>query len=67
MALETNLFRAATSPVSLCTSFTFLGEVMSSMALTFSRLALIPHWEIVNPRNLPNETPNTHFARFSLI
>ena len=67
MTFETNVFRAATSPVSLCTSFTFLGEVMSSMALTFSRLASIPHWETVNPRNLPNKTPNTHFAGFSLI
>ena len=67
MAFETNVFRATTSPVSLFTSFTFLGEVMSSMALTFSRLASIPHWETVNPRNLPNKTPNTHFAGFSLI
>ena len=67
MAFETNVFRVATSPVSLCTSFTFLGEVMSSMALTFSRLASIPHWETVNPRNLPDKTPNTHFVGFSLI
>ena len=67
MALEMNLFRVAIRLVSLCTSFTLLNEVMSSMALTFSRLASIPHWETMNPKNLLDETPNTHFAGFSLI
>ena len=42
MALETNLFSAVTYSVSLYTSFTFLGEVMSSIALIFSELDSIP-------------------------
>ena len=67
MALETNLFKVATRPVSLCTSFIYLGEVMSNIALTFSGLASMPHYETINPKNLPNETPNTHFAGFNLI
>ena len=62
MALETNLFKDVTRPVSLCTSFTLLGEVMSNMALNFSELAFTPHCKTINLRNLPDETPNTHFA-----
>ena len=67
MALETNLFKAATCPVSLYSSFTLLEEVMSNMALTFSGLASIPHCKTMNPRNLPDETPNKHFTEFNLI
>ena len=58
VALETNLFMVATCPISLCTSFTFLDEVMSIMALTFFGLASIPRWDTTNLRNLPDETPN---------
>ena len=67
MALETNLFSAVTYSVSLYTSFTFLGEVMSSIALIFSELDSIPRQETMNPINLPDETLDTHFAEFSLI
>ena len=67
MALEINLFKVATRPVNLYTSFTLLREVMSNIALTFSGLASIPCCETMNPRNLLDETPNTHFARFNLI
>ena len=67
MALEMNLFKATIRLVNLYTSFTLLGEVISSMAFTFSRLASIPCWETMNPKNLPNETPNTHFTKFNLI
>ena len=42
MALEMNLFNIVIHLVSLYTSLTVLGEVMSSMALTFSGFALIP-------------------------
>ena len=35
MALETNLSNAAIRLVSLCTSLIVIGEVMSSIALTF--------------------------------
>ena len=62
MALEMNMFKDITCPVSLCTSFTLLGEVMFNMALTFSELAFTPHCETMNLENLPDETPNTHFA-----
>ena len=43
MALETNLFNVAIRLVNLCTSLTIFGEVMSSIVLTFSGFALIPH------------------------
>ena len=67
MALETNLFKAATCPVSLYSSFTLLEEVMSNMALTFFGLASIPRCETMNPGNLLDETPNNHFVGFNLI
>ena len=67
MALETNLFKVATHPVSLYSSFTLLKEAMSNMALTFSGLASIPRCETMNPRNLLDKTPNTHFVGFNLI
>ena len=35
MALEMNLSSVAIHPISLCTSLIVLGEVMSSIALTF--------------------------------
>ena len=59
MALKTNLFKATTCPISLCTSFTLLGEVMSNMALTFSGLAFMPRCETMKLRNLLDE-PQIH-------
>ena len=67
MALETNLFKAATRPVNLYSSFTLLEDVMSNMALTFSGLASIPRCKTMNPGNLLDKTPNTHFVEFNLI
>ena len=67
MAFKTNLFNAAIRPVNLCTSFTILGEVMSSIAFTFFGFASIPHWETMKPRNFPDETPKTHLAWLSFI
>ena len=67
VALKMNLFKAATRPISLCTSFTLLGEVMSSIALNFFELASMPRCETINPKNLPDETLNTHFAGFNHI
>ena len=42
MAMETNLVNVMIRPISLCTSLTILGEVMSSIALTFYGFASIP-------------------------
>ena len=42
VALETNLFRAATFPFKLCTAFTVLGGSSSNMAHIFSGLTSIP-------------------------
>ena len=66
MALETNLFKATTHPVSFCTSFTFLGEVMSNMALTFSGLASMPRYETINPKNLHTSLSSTSFDTSSM-
>ena len=67
VTLETKWLRAATLLVSFCTSLTFLGEVMSSMAFTFFGLASIPCYNTIKPRNFPEETPNKHFVGFNLI
>ena len=42
IALETNLFSAAILSVNFWTSFTVLGDVISSMTCTFSKFASIP-------------------------
>ena len=67
MALGTNLFKATIHPINLSTTFTLLREAMSNMALTFSKLASMPCYETMNPRNFPDVTPNTHFTGFNLI
>ena len=67
VAFETNLFNATTHSVTLCTSLTVLGKVMSSMALIFSWFASIPHWDTMKRRNFPNETPKRHFTGLSFI
>ena len=54
-------------PVSLCTFLIVLGEVMSSIALTFSGFALIPCWDTMKLRNFSGETPKTHLLRLSFI
>ena len=62
VTLEMKHLRAATLPISFYTSLMFLGEVISSMAFTFSRLAYIPRCDTMKPRNFPEETLNAHFA-----
>ena len=62
VSFETNLFNVAAHPVGLCTSLTILREVMSSIALTFSRFASISHCDTMKPRNFPDETLKVHSA-----
>ena len=53
VALETNLFRAATFPFKLYTGFTVLEGSSSNMARTFSGLTSIPLWDTMKPKNFP--------------
>ena len=62
-----NLLRAATRPVRDWTSLIFLGGSIFSIAWILSGFALIPLCEIMNLRNLPNETPKAHLLEFNLI
>ena len=67
VALKTNLFKGATFPIKLCTSFTVFGELTSIIAFTLSGFASIPHWDTMNPKNFLEATAKTHFARFNFI
>ncbi|KAM2681637.1 hypothetical protein EV2_013277 [Malus domestica] len=62
-----NLVKAATLPVRLWMSFEVTGSFMSMIALIFSRLASMPRWLIMQPKNLPEFTPKAHLLRFNLI
>ena len=67
VALETNLFRAATLPFKLYTAFTVLGGSSSNMSRTFSGLTSIPLWDTMKPKNFPAVTPNTHLLGFNFM
>lgn len=67
MDVEANLLRAAILPVKFCTSFIFLGGLMSSIVLIFSRFASIPLSETMKPRNLPYPMPKTQLAKLNFI
>ena len=67
IALEMNLFNAATLPFRLYTSLTVFGGANSIMARIFSKLTSIPFWDTMNPRNFPAITPNTHLFGFSFM
>ena len=67
IALETNLFRAATFPFKLCIAFTVLRGSSSNMARTFSGLTSIPLWDTMKPKNFLVFTPNTHLLGFSFM
>ena len=67
VALETNLLRAATLPVSDCTSLIVFGEDISRIALTFSGFASIPLHDTINPRNFPEETLKAHLDGFNFM
>ena len=67
VALETNLFRAATLLFKLCTAFTVLGGYSSNMARTFSGLTSIPLWDTMKPKNFLAVTPNMHLLGFSFM
>jgi len=66
-AFETNLLRAATHLVRLCTSLTFFGSSMLSIAWILSGFASIPLYETMKLRNFPDETPKAHLLRFSFM
>jgi len=67
VVFETNLLRATTRPVRLCTSLTFFGDSMLSIAWILSRFALVPHYETMKPRNFFDETPKGHLLGFSFM
>jgi len=64
---EMKRLREARHPMTLCTPFRLRTGPMFAMAETFSRLASIPHSDIINPRSMPQGTPKTHFLGLSLI
>jgi len=59
-SLERKREMAVRRPMRRCTSLTLVGVRISMIALHFSGLASIPHWVSMNPRNLPQSTPNMH-------
>ena len=67
VVFETNLLRAATRPARLCTSLTFFGSSMLSIAWILSGFASIPLCETVKPRNFPDETLKAHLLGFSFM
>ena len=62
-----NLIRAATFPVSFCTSLGLRDGSMSRMAWIFRGFALMPLWLTMNPRNFPEATPKAHLFGLSFI
>ena len=67
VALETNLLRAATRPVRDWTSLMLYGGFIFRIVLIFSGFASIPLCDTMNPRNFPDDTPNTHLLGFNFI
>jgi len=62
-----NLLSATILHVSFWTSLIVLGDVMSSMAHTFSRFASIPLWDTMNLKNFPVATLKAHLLGFNFI
>jgi len=62
-----NLDRAASLPLSCCTSLTQVGFFMSSIARHLSRFTSFPLCVNMKPKNLPASTAKVHFAGLSLI
>src|SRR4051812_16465616 len=58
---DKNLLSAASRLLSFWMSLKVVGSFMSRIACIFSGLASIPLLVIMNPRNLPDPTPKTHF------
>jgi len=63
VALETNLFKAATFPVKVCTSFIVFGDLTLIIAFTLSGFASIPHWDTMNPKNFPEAIAKKNLCR----
>ena len=59
--------RSANRPVSCWIPFLELGAGDYKMASNCARLASIPLWVTIKPRNRPTLTPKTHFKGFSFI
>src|SRR5436189_4886964 len=64
---DKNLLSAANRPLSFWISLRVVGSFMSQIACIFSGLVSIPRVVIMNPRNLPDPTPKTHFWGLSFI
>src|SRR6266498_2924138 len=62
---ETKRLSAAMQPVSLCTSFSLVGEFILKMSLSFSGLTSMPRYDTMKPSNFPDGTPKTHFSGFN--
>ena len=62
---ETNMARIL--PLRLCTSFMFLGGVISIMARILSGLASMPLWDTMNPRNFPAVTLKARLPGLSFM
>jgi hypothetical protein len=66
-SLVINRLSTAKHLVSFWTSFMRAGSHISSIALIFSGLALIPRCETRKPSNFSAETPNTHLSGFNIM
>lgn len=64
---EMNLFKTVILLVSICTSLMLVGDDILINALIWVGLAYIPLCVTKYPRNLPEDTPNVHFAGLSFI
>ena len=64
---EMNRPSAVILPLSFWGSFKVLGAFILRMASIFFGFASMPLCEIINPKNFPAFTPNTHLSGLSLI
>ncbi|KAM2270679.1 hypothetical protein ACFXTI_038104 [Malus domestica] len=60
-----NLVKATTLPVRLWMSFEVTGSFMSMITLIFPRLASMPRWVIMKPKNFPEPTPKAYLLGFN--
>src|SRR6185437_2707510 len=67
VSFDMNLLMYCNLPMKPRISFSFLGGGMAMIAFTFEGSISIPRELITYPSNLPNVTPNAHFAGFSLM
>lgn len=63
---EMNLPMATVHPLRRCLFFRYFGFVKLRIVLSLSGFASIPHFKVMNPKSLPDLTPNIHFIGLSL-